>query len=183
MGHLFTFFSLFLKTIRYHGCSVCGQPADSKRQKFDNTKRDYFRSAGYLIEKKECEWEKEKRFLKSPRAYFDIFNREATEDKILNEIKLGNLFGFVRVSVRSPDAFIAKYSWLNFPPVIHNFDLDESHLSPYMAERVKKYNKKFPVRTLGQTFHARSIWLFTPLAKFYMELGLELYDVECFFAI
>ena len=49
-----------------------------------------------------------------------------------------------------------------------------------MAERVKKYNKKFPVRTLGQTYNARSIWIFTPLAKSYMELGLELYDVECF---
>ena len=47
-----------------------------------------------------------------------------------------------------------------------------------MLSQVRKYNKKFPQRILGQTFHAKSIWLFTPLAKFYMSIGLEIYNVE-----
>ena len=153
---------------------------DAKRQKFDDSKRKFLQSEGLLLVKKECEWNREKVYLPSPNKYFDIYKKDGTEGTILNGIKNNTLFGFVKVSVKSPDDFIEKYRHLNFPPLIHNFMIDEEHLSPYMSNRVKVFNKKFPVRSLGQTFNAESLWLFTPLAQFYLTLGLELYNVESF---
>ena len=173
------YFLYLLLFSRFHGCDDCNQQPAEKRLKFDDSKHKFLSKQGHLIVKKECEWNNELKSLDfSTTAYFDILNRSADEQTIIRGISSGSLFGFVKCSVRSPEAFIEKYESLNFPPIIRNFEIDEDHLSDYMLTRVRKYNKKFPQRILGQTFHAQSIWLFTPLAKFYMSLGLEIYNVE-----
>ena len=95
---------------RFHGCEDCNQKPAEKRMKFDDSKHTFLKTKGVLIVKKECEWRKELALLTCPTSgYFDILNGSSDEKSVLRGIKNGELFGFAKVSVRSPEAFIAKY--------------------------------------------------------------------------
>ena len=54
-------------------------------------------------------------------------------------------------------------------------------VSPYMLERCRARDKKFPQETLIQTYNAEQLMIYTPTAQFYLKLGLEISNVTEFF--
>ena len=94
-------------------------------------------------------------------------------------IKDGDIFGFIRCDVTSPDAMIQKHlrSGFLFPPVITKQIIEDEMLSPFMKEA----NKANPLKTKEaspiQTYHGSSVFLFTPLVQLYMEMGMTISNV------
>ena len=98
---------------------------------------------------------------------------------VLNE----SLFGFVECDLESPDSLIEKYSSLNFPPIIRRSVVSVDMLGEFMQKRLEALNRKLPkneVETVVNSWHAEKVYLYTPLLKWYLELGLKItkvYDV------
>lgn len=133
---------------------------------------------------RECQWKNKVKNekLRNFETEFlpGIMKPFASTHDILEGIKSGNLFGFVICDVRTPDHILNKIRWINFPPVIRRESIDETLLTPYMKERVKERGYKLPQVSPIQTFHGKQLLLYTPLAKFYLELGLELENITSF---
>ena len=99
---------------------------------------------------------------------------------MLSGIKSGELFGFLVADVKTPPEILAKIKNLNFPPIIKRGEIDEDMVSSYMLGRCRARNKKFPQKTLLQTYNADQLLIYTPTAQFYMNLGLEISNVSKF---
>ena len=64
-----------------------------------------------------------------------------------------------------------------FPPVITKQIIEDDMLSPFMKElneNIKVKQEASPV----QTYHGTNLFLFTPLVKLYMDLGLKISNVK-----
>ena len=73
--------------------------------------------------------------------------------------------------------------WQNFPLVVKRETITESYLSEEMRNQVQKeYGdlKSFKRTTLIQCFNDENHLLFSPLAIFYMEEGLEIKNIKMF---
>ena len=53
-------------------------------------------------------------------------------------------------------------------------------MSEYMQNRFNSYERNTEINTLIQSFHGKSLILFSPLGQFYMQLGLKLSNVQYF---
>ena len=60
-----------------------------------------------------------------------------------------------------------------FPPVITKQVIGDDMLSPFM----KELNDKKPVESPVQTYHGKNLFLFTPMVKLYMDMGLKISNV------
>ena len=90
------------------------------------------------------------------------------------------LFGFVECSLRSPPHLIEKYAHLNFPPLIVRQKVTSDMLGDFMNERMKKLGRKLPANgeeKVINAWNADRIMLFTPLLKFYLEMGIQMTEV------
>ena len=98
---------------------------------------------------------------------------------LLKAIKDGEVFGFVRCDVNSPDAMVEKHlkNGFLFPPVITKQVIDDEMLSPYMKEQNDKKPLKTKDSTPIQTYNGTNLFLFTPLIQLYMKLGLKISNV------
>ena len=103
-----------------------------------------------------------------------------TSSQILNGVRNGSLFGYLVCDVSTPDDVFKKISWLNFPPVIQRMEVDTSHLSDYMKERVAAENIKMPRSTVVQTYNGKQLLLFSPVIRFYLKLGLVITNITKF---
>ena len=99
---------------------------------------------------------------------------------ILNGIENGELFGFIIGDVTTPQHLIDEIEYINFPPVIQRMDITINHLSEYMSERVQENATALPRTTVVQTYHAKQLLMFTPLVKFYIDLGLKISNITTF---
>ena len=164
------------------GCEFCGDQT-GKDERWVRKKK-YLEDQGKLYVMRECQWRKK---IKSEnlRNYETrnlplLMQPFGTTSQILNGIIEGKLFGFIVTDVTTPDEVIEKIKWLNFPPVIRRESIDETLLTPYMKKRVKEKKYKLPQVSPIQTFHGKQLLIFTPLAKFYLELGLKLSNISQF---
>ena len=133
----------------------------------------------------ECTWnEKAVKYLTTdtfPRILRPFEDRSSTN--ITNLVLNDSLFGFVEVDISSPDWLIEKYEALNFPPVIRREHIQEEMIGDYMKARLDDLGRKIPskgLETIVNAWHGRKLLLFTPLLKWYLQLGLqitEVYDV------
>ena len=64
-----------------------------------------------------------------------------------------------------------------FPPVISKKIIGDDMLSPFMKEMNAKRPKK-PTLSPVQTYHGNDLFLFTPMVKLYMDLGMEISNVS-----
>ena len=98
---------------------------------------------------------------------------------LLKGIKDDEIFGFIRCDVTSPDAMIKKHSknGFLFPPVITKQLIEDEMLTPFMRE-LNQNSKSKEEPSPVQTYHGTDLFLFTPLVKLYMELGLEISNVQ-----
>ena len=98
---------------------------------------------------------------------------------MLQGIKNNEIFGFIRCDVTSPDAMIQRHlrNGFLFPPVITKQIIEDDMLSPFM----QTVNKANPLKTKDsspiQTYHGSSVFLFTPLVQFYLEMGMTITNV------
>ena len=105
-----------------------------------------------------------------------------TESTLLQSIKDGTVFGFVTCSVRTPDHLIKKFQDASFlfPPVIKRAEITEDLLSPFMKERMAEQDRKPSKSTLIQTYNGDDLLLMTPLVQFYLENGMEVFNIKEF---
>ena len=64
-----------------------------------------------------------------------------------------------------------------FPPVITKQVIGDEMLSPFMKELIQNSNLKQEASPV-QTYHGTNLFLFTPLVKMYMEMGLKISNVR-----
>ena len=175
----------------WHGCLDCDpellDQGDNEIQKrYFNTQRKYqiLTSKGckvYVM--KECIWKQELPSHAHIKTKMARILLQDTESTLLEAIRTGEVFGFAVCSVRTPDHLLKEYkdAGFLFPPVVKREIITEDLLSPFMKEQLLEQERKLTkVPTLIQTYHGEDLLLMTPLIQFYMEKGLEVYDVKEF---
>ena len=95
-------------------------------------------------------------------------------------IKDGSLFGYIVADVTTPPNVYEQIKRINFPPIIQRKDVDVHHLSDYMKTRVEAENVKMPRTTVIQSYHGKQLLLLTPLAAFYLKMGLVVSNITLF---
>ena len=97
----------------------------------------------------------------------------------MKAVENGDVFGFIRCDVNSPDEMIAKHlrNGFLFPPVITKQVIEDDMLSPYMQEQNSRKPLKTKDATPIQTYHGKDLFLFTPLVQLYIKLGLKISNV------
>ena len=111
---------------------------------------------------------------------FPILQLSTLEKDILKGIKDEKLFGFIIADVSTLSHILEKILYLNFPPIIVRGEITQEMLSPYMAERTRERKTKLPQTTLLQRYHAEQILIYSPMAKFFIGLGLEIKNITSF---
>ena len=166
---------------RFHkNCPECGTEKDPK---WDQKVSD-IKLAGYYLEIIwECQYDRvfHKLSFKETPHFPQILKAKTNETDLLESIKSGELFGFILADIASPETVIAKMK--NFPPIIKKMTLTDEHLTDYTRKRLKieKPNLKvFTRETLVQCFHANQILIMTPLARFYLDKGLIIFNITRF---
>ena len=109
-----------------------------------------------------------------------ILKVDHTDEEILRQISAGKLFGFLLCDISTPDHLMQ--SMADFPPIIKRLEVTKEYMSEYMAERYAKKNPNEELKreTVVQCFHAENHLLMTPLAQFYMQLGLKITKIHRF---
>ena len=97
----------------------------------------------------------------------------------MKAIENEEVFGYIRCDVTSPDAMIQKHlrNGFLFPPIISRKIIGDDMLSPFMKELIEKRKSTKPTQSPVQTYHGTNLFLFTPLVKLYMEMGLKISNV------
>ena len=174
--------SININFLRFHRCPYCKIEVASNNGKDDHVKHQFLRSRGILHLMYGCQWEKQRSAYKQlPTHMFPQLSLDySTDDELLSGIKNGELYGFIKCDVDSLKEFIEKYLHLNFPPVIRRHTVVKNMMSEYMRQRFISYGRKTGINILIQSFHGKSLILFSPLAQFYIQLGLKLSNVQYF---
>ena len=145
-GHVFEFNGCL-----FHACCKYADAGADIRQKFDE-KVARLESFGTVTVMKECEWTKilpTVQFTKTrfPRILFRLDSLHA----LLQGIKSGELYGFLKTDITGPDELIEELAELNFPPVFNKVKLTDDHLSEYMRQRYQAAAKKLDQTSLIQS--------------------------------
>ena len=170
----------FLGCYWHKGCEYCGRYPGLDPE-WDE-KSTYLKRHGTLVTMRECIWQEKIKHLRSMETPYlpQIMSKYSNEKTLLAGIRSETLFGFAICDVTCPDQIFNQIKSINFPPVIQRGIIDEDLLSPYMAERCRSRDYKLPQKTLIQTYNGKQLLLYTPVIKFYMDLGLEISNVTKF---
>ena len=105
-----------------------------------------------------------------------------TESSLLEAVQSEEVFGFLVCSVKTPDHLIKQFDDASFlfPPVIQRTKITEDILSPFMKAQMIQQERKPGQTTLIQTYNGEDILVMTPLAKFYLDNGIEISNVKQF---
>ena len=108
----------------------------------------------------------------------NILEPTETEDNLLWGVKNNLYFGFILADVEPSTEAIKRFAKINYPPIFKRMEIKYNNLSPFNQAIAK--NENFKRTTIIQTFAAKQIFLFTPMAKFYMDNGFHLSNVTKF---
>ena len=166
----------------WHECEKCGsegKPGSGDRWR---RKKLILQQHGHLTIMHGCFWKKKLKYIKNRETpkFPQILKTFGTEKNILIGLQKETLFGFIIADVSTPPHILEKINYLNFPPIIVRGEITPDMLSPYMAKRCKDKKTKFPQNTLLQRYHAEQILIYAPMAKFYLDLGLEIKNISSF---
>ena len=168
----------------YHGCKFCYADKQQEKHPYHPTMtyadvrqktRDiasYIRGCGYtLVELWECE-----DTLVSVRRG-SCLKTSPSEIAILDAVKSGLLFGFLKVDIKTPPHL--QPAMADFPPVFKNANISRHDIGPFMGQYCRQNGiLNQPVRSLISSFQAQEIVLISPLLKYYLELGLTVTRVH-----
>ena len=112
-------------------------------------------------------------------SILDYPNVKLFKNTVLKGIKDDEIFGFIRCDVTSPDAMINKHlkNGFLFPPIITKQVIEDEMLPPFMRE-LNEHSRSKEEASPVQTYHGTNLFLFTPLAKLYIELGMKISNVR-----
>ena len=166
---------------RWHkGCPFCGDGEEDET--FLRKKSDILKM-GYQLEIIwGCQWEKLLETVKNvPTSFPRILHNRSSELELLEGIRNESLFGYLICDIKSPETVIKK--WENFPLVIKREQIDLSYLSEDTKLQIENdygSSSTFKRNTLIQCFNDQNHLLFSPMAKFYLDEGLEISNVKTF---
>ena len=105
-----------------------------------------------------------------------------TESSLIKAIKSEEVFGFLVCSIRTPDHLVKKFEDASFlfPPVIQRANITEDLISPFMKAQMIQQERKPGQSTLIQTYNGDDILIMSPLAKFYLDNGIEISNIQRF---
>jgi len=126
-----------------------------------------------------------------------ILYKNETVDVLLKSIQNEEVFGFAICDISTPESLRKNYGPSSpgtkpydffFPPLFRHEEIDETMVSGYMKQRVMEDERKLGNETVLQCYNGKQMLVFTPLLKFYMDIGLEVtnvtkfiqYQPECF---
>ena len=101
---------------RFHHCDRCR--SEPKIMRRDTDKFDKLRRMGKLEVMQECEWKEKLETLQNvcTPSFPLILQNKGSEEQILEGIRSGELFGFVKCDVKSPQKYIDEHISTNFQP-------------------------------------------------------------------
>ena len=105
-----------------------------------------------------------------------------TESSLIKAIRAEEVFGFLVCSIRTPDHLVKKFEDASFlfPPVIQRANITEDLISPFMKAQMIQQERKPGQSTLIQTYNGDDILIMSPLAKFYLDNGIEISNIQRF---
>ena len=102
-----------------------------------------------------------------------------SEERLMQEIKSGRLFGYVQCDLKLPEHL--KTHFANFPPIFKNTVVSRNDFGDLMKEYAEKEgNMSQPRRMLISSFYLNNGTIITPLLLFYLHLGLECTKINQF---
>ena len=105
-----------------------------------------------------------------------------TESSLLSAIKNEEVYGFLVCSIKTPDHIIKQFDDASFlfPPIIQRTKITEDLLSPFMKAQMLQQERKPGQSTLIQTYNGDDILVMSPLAKFYLDNGMQISNIKQF---
>ena len=139
----------------------------------------------------ECEWwnlYKTTTCVKQQLRESFPYKRPLREESLLEQIRSGNLFGYVQCDLEVPEELKKKFA--NFPPILKNTNLGRHDIGSLMQNYAEKEGLlSQPRKKLISSYLLENGTLITPLLLFYLDLGLvckkiyrfvEYTPVKCF---
>ena len=147
----------------------------SKKRKLDTLRRHYIQGKGFkVIEMWECKWwrlYKTTNIVKQHVREHFRYRHSLAGEQLLEEIKKGQLFGYVQCDIEVPENLTSKFN--NFPPIFKNTLVNMNDIGDLMknyAEEGRLMSQ--PRKMLISSFTLQNGTLITPLLLFYLQLGL-----------
>ena len=146
-----------------------------KKREQDRMRKEYVQQKGYkVIKMSECNWWELNRtdatVKNHLRANFP-YQRPLSEERLMQDIKSGKLFGYVQCDLRVPE-HLKAYS-ANFPPIFKNTVVSRNDIAALMKEYAEKEKiMSQSRRMLISSFHLKNGTIITPLLIFYLHLVL-----------
>ena len=112
------------------------------------------------------------------RANFP-YQRPLSEERLMQEIESGKLFGYVQCNLKVPE-YLKTY-FANFSPIFKNTVVNRNDIGDLMKEYAEKEGlMSQPRRMLISSFHLNNGTIITPLLLFYLHLGFECTKIHQF---
>ena len=136
-----------------------------------------------VVEMRECRW-KQLAKRNDIAAYLKTLKsvqpkRQLSFQKILEGVKNGTLYGFLLVDIHTPNHLKEKYK--DFPLIIKNTCVSRDDIGDYMRNVAEEHGLlKKPKKYLISSHFGKEILINTEMAKFYLEMGLEITKIKEF---
>ena len=122
----------------------------------------------------ECEWwnlYKTARCAKEHLRESFPHKRPLREERLLEQIRSGNLFGYVQSGSEVPEELKKKFA--NFPPIFKNTNVGRHDIGSLMKDYAEKERLlSRPWKMLISSYFLENGTLLTPLLLYYLDLGL-----------
>ncbi len=133
----------------------------------------YIRDQGYDLEEMwECQWLAMKRDEAIDCKHYWNKTWRTSEEKIIEAVRQGQLFGVVECDIRVPDD--QKATFAEMPPIFKNVDVTKDDIGDYMKEFAEQHGiMTQPRRLLIGSMFGEKILLTTPYLKWCLDHGLQ----------
>ena len=166
-----------------HRCSTYRRTLDAPNkitQRETAERNNFYRSRGQLHTITSCEWYKLKRKVNF-KNYTSCFfrSKNITEKAIFEKIQSDDFFGAIVVDIETPPDVVKRFSEVGFGTIFRHMEVSESMIHQTYLSEMKSQKRAFPLDDiLTLAFHAKSILITTELAKFYMDIGVNLSNIS-----
>ena len=146
-----------------------------KKRQQDEMRRAYIQQKGYqIVEMWECDWWSLSKTDASVKSYLREnfpYRRPLSEERLMQGIFDGELFGYVQCDIEVPEHLRDYFS--NFPAIIKNTVVSRNDIGNLMKKFSEKENIIVqPRRMLISSFILTNGTIITPLLLFYLKPGI-----------
>ena len=163
----------------WHRCLKCDTTyiANPEKMVKDAEKIKYLEDNYKLIHTTSCQWYKERSQVTNPGISPLLHDSSVSEDKLLEHIRNGTVFGFCVVDL-FPTEDARKFEEMNWGPLFEHQMIEFNQLPEWMQESANE--QQYPKDVLCQTFHAEQYFCSVNLAKFYCDNGYRITKLHQF---